>query len=158
MLEGFGNSCVIIDDEQKLQLSTAEFSYAANAISMLDHIQSKLNKFGDRVKETANKGMDWKSIVHAIRIYWQCIDMMDKGYFLFPIDPAKRAFLLDVKAGKWDGEFVRNLLSTLDEEVLCLREKVLEKEQRQGKNIEANIVEVKQIISAYLDNLYGVSK
>jgi len=90
-------------------LETTTLDHVSGAISKL------INQYGDRSTDAADKDVDYKSLSHAIRVYEQALELLERGRIKFPRSNAD--FLLDVKQGKVDLGKVKELLKALDEEV-----------------------------------------
>ena len=90
----------------------------------LEHFRTALQKlidsYGDRSTAASKTDIDWKSLSHAVRVYQQIIELLNTGYITFPRPNA--AQLLDIRLGNIDREIVKELLRSLDAEVLLLRE------------------------------------
>lgn len=142
--------------ELGLRVCNSMFDRDKNIIDLIGHVQSKSRSYGSRVKATLEKGIDWKSISHAIRIYWQCIDLMEKGEFSFPVSQAQREFLLSIKYGERDVEETKTLLEALEEEVQILLEKTQAAERKSELSLQNNLENAKLDIIVFLNQLYRI--
>lgn len=69
--------------------------------TVVGSLEKKLESYGNRADEAAvNKGVDWKSVSHAIRAAYQLEEIMLTGDLKYPL--ASREYLLSVKLGKLD--------------------------------------------------------
>lgn len=80
-----------------------------------------LDKFIKRIEEKINKeytsqrtihakdGNDWKALSHAIRVLLEIKELLDTGNIQFPLKDKK--FLLDIKLGKVEREFIDNFFN-----------------------------------------------
>ena len=80
-----------------------------------------LDKFIKRIEEKINKeytsqrtidakdGNDWKALSHAIRVLLEVKELLDTGNIQFPLKD--KEFLLDIKQGKVEREFIDNFFN-----------------------------------------------
>ena len=81
----------------------------------------ELDKFIKRIEEKINKeytsqrtidakdGNDWKALSHAIRVLLEIKELLDTGNIQFPLKD--KEFLLDIKLGKVEREFIDNFFN-----------------------------------------------
>lgn len=81
----------------------------------------ELDKFIKRIEEKINKeytsqrtidakdGNDWKALSHAIRVLLEIKELLDTGNIQFPLKD--KDFLLDIKLGKVEREFIDNFFN-----------------------------------------------
>jgi len=81
----------------------------------------ELDKFIKRIEEKINKeytsqrtidakdGNDWKALSHAIRVLLEIKELLDTGNIQFPLKD--KEFLLDIKQGKVEREFIDNFFN-----------------------------------------------
>ena len=81
----------------------------------------ELDKFIKRIEEKISKeytsqrtidaadGNDWKALSHAIRVLLEIKELLDTGNIQFPLKDKK--FLLDIKLGKVEREFIDNFFN-----------------------------------------------
>ena len=80
-----------------------------------------LDKFETRIREKVEKeytsqrtidakdGNDWKALSHAIRVLLEIKELLDTGNIQFPLKD--KEFLLDIKQGKVEREFIDNFFN-----------------------------------------------
>lgn len=91
----------------------------------ISEFSKRINKdyqtFGERAREAErNEGIDWKALSHALRVLYQCKELYKTGTIMFPLGTAK--YLLDVKMGKYEYDFVANEIINNLELVKTMRE------------------------------------
>ena len=81
----------------------------------------ELDKFIKRIEEKINKeytsqrtidakdGNDWKALSHAIRVLLEIKELLDTGNIQFPLKD--KEFLLDIKQGKVEREYIDNFFN-----------------------------------------------
>lgn len=70
-----------------------------------------LDEYGSRAKAAAtNEGIEWKSMMHAVRISYSAIEMLETGKISYPHPHAE--FLKEVRQGHIDFEVIENLMET----------------------------------------------
>jgi predicted nucleotidyltransferase len=84
----------------------------------IKEFSARINKdyetFGERAREAEkNNGVDWKALSHALRVLYQCKELYKTGAITFPLGTA--SYLLDVKQGKYEYDFIANeIINNLD--------------------------------------------
>ena len=81
----------------------------------------ELKRFAQRLEEKINKeytsqrtidaadGNDWKALSHAIRVLLEIKELLDTGNIQFPLK--NKQFLLDIKLGKVEREYIDNFFN-----------------------------------------------
>lgn len=79
-------------------------------------IQKEQNKYGWRSAQACDKGsIDWKSLSHAVRVLYQCLELYNTGVINFPLKQREEIF--KIKKGELSFEEVENTINRLLEEV-----------------------------------------
>lgn len=85
----------------------------------LEHLKTAVTKLADQygVRSTAasETDVDWKSLMHATRVYEQVLELLKTGEIMFPRPNA--TLLLSIKQAKFSIERVEELLGDLDDQV-----------------------------------------
>lgn len=91
--------------------------YSSTFENNLAVVQAALNRYGSRANSASVDNVDWKAMMHAVRIVQEGLTLFQKsdsdrlGYLEFPYFPDYCAWLLSIKRGELDVETVRNLLT-----------------------------------------------
>lgn len=73
-------------------------------------LQQKRNSYSDRsIQSGKDGGNDWKALSHAIRVLLEIKELLDTGNIQFPLKD--KDFLLDIKLGKVEREFIDNFFN-----------------------------------------------
>jgi len=73
-------------------------------------LQQKRNSYSDRsIQSGKDGGNDWKALSHAIRVLLEVKELLDTGNIQFPLKD--KQFLLDIKQGKVEREFIDNFFN-----------------------------------------------
>lgn len=73
-------------------------------------LQQKRNSYSDRsIQSGKDGGNDWKALSHAIRVLLEIKELLDTGNIQFPLKA--KDFLLDIKLGKVEREFIDNFFN-----------------------------------------------
>lgn len=86
-----------------------ETSTLPNMIGALDKL---ITNYGERSWKAAETAVDWKSLMHAVRVYQQVIEFFETGSIEFPRPNAE--FLLKIRNKEFAIESVRDLLAELE--------------------------------------------
>lgn len=86
----------------------------------IEHLRAAVEKlvdsYGHRTQAAAENAVDRKSLMHAVRVYEQCLELLRTGRLTFPRPPVERRRLLKVKTDA-PLEEVRLYLLKLEEEL-----------------------------------------
>jgi hypothetical protein len=104
-----------------LELNGRSYLQTTTIEHLIKAIEKLIASYGERTNAAAETDVDYKSLGHAIRVYDQAIELLQTGKITFPRPNAE--FLLTVKQGKADLEFVKATLRCRDFEVLELLER-----------------------------------
>ena len=77
-----------------------EFQVHATISHLLASAMDIKNSYGDRVKKAQSNEVDWKSLLHAFRVCYQCKQAAEEGTITFPCKEVQ--FLRDLRLGKYD--------------------------------------------------------
>ena len=88
-------------------------------------LQQKRNSYSDRSIQSGKDGNDWKALSHAIRVLLEVKELLDTGNIQFPLKD--KDFLLDIKLGKVEREYIDNFFN---QEL----SNILERVQKNGLN------------------------
>lgn len=73
-------------------------------------LQQKRNSYSDRsIQSGKDGGNDWKALSHAIRVLLEIKELLDTGNIQFPLKD--KDFLLDIKLGKVEREYIDNFFN-----------------------------------------------
>lgn len=75
-------------------------------------LETLINKYGSRADSATEKNVDWKATMHAIRIVDEGVNILSNYKLSFPFDPKYASYLLSIKNGNIDIEYIRNELSS----------------------------------------------
>lgn len=71
--------------------------------------KEQYNKYGDRAKlAQTNEDVDWKALMHAVRVCYEAIELCKTGYITFPRPEA--ALLLQIRKGELPYEQVAEMI------------------------------------------------
>lgn len=74
-----------------------------------ERIKSKIKQYSKRAIDAKDGGNDWKALSHAIRVLLEIKELLDTGNIQFPLKD--KEFLLDIKQGKVEREFIDNFFN-----------------------------------------------
>lgn len=76
---------------------------------LLERLESQLNSYGDRTKESV-KGVDWKALSHAYRVIYQIEELLETKMIKYPLKDANK-----IKEIKYDSteDNLKNLLEDI---------------------------------------------
>ena len=78
-------------------------------------IDTLILEYGERAEKASKKGVDWKSLSHAVRVFQQVIELLQTGKLVFPRPNSGQ--LRPIKLGQVPMEDVKQLLRGLDDQV-----------------------------------------
>lgn len=74
-----------------------------------ERIKSKIKQYSKRAIDAKDGGNDWKALSHAIRVLLEIKELLDTGNIQFPLKD--KDFLLDIKQGKVEREYIDNFFN-----------------------------------------------
>jgi len=104
----------ILDNKGKkelyLNVCGVQHQYNLELDTFINRIEEKIDKeyTSQRTKDAAD-GNDWKALSHAIRVLLEIKELLDTGNIQFPLK--NKDFLLDIKLGKVEREFIDNFFN-----------------------------------------------
>ena len=113
----FDNKHVKIDEldnkgklEKYLYICGVQHQFNLPITTLANRIEEKINKeYTSQRTIDAKDGNDWKALSHAIRVLLEIKELLDTGNIQFPLKD--KDFLLDIKLGKVEREFIDNFFN-----------------------------------------------
>lgn len=97
-------------EEKYLYVCGVQHQFNLELDTFIDRIEEKINKeYTSQRTIDASDGNDWKALSHAIRVLLEIKELLDTGNIQFPLKDKK--FLLDIKLGKVEREFIDNFFN-----------------------------------------------
>lgn len=100
---------------RSLELNGRSYLETTSLQNLITTLEKLENSYGERSNKASEVDVDFKSLSHAVRVYEQCLEMLDGKPLIFPRPNA--AFLLSIKEGKENPEVIKALLLSLDAQV-----------------------------------------
>lgn len=105
-----------------LEVAGTKVPFSISLKNARETYELKLKGFGERVKKSQDMdGHDWKSMMHAVRVAHEAVELLSTGHITFPCPEA--ALLLQIR----NGELPYGEVSDLIEHSLTLVEGAVEK-------------------------------
>jgi hypothetical protein len=89
---------------------TLPFSNTVN--HTIKTVTSTKNTFGTRAHEAGKDNVDWKAMMHALRIVNEGIELLTHGRLTLPVDPVVALFYLSIKRGEYPLDVLTDQLNT----------------------------------------------
>lgn len=90
---------VVSDHEQKyLEVCGKKYIYTWSLEQLISAMDVEIKRYGKRTLDGSGKGMDTKSLSHALRVLCQLEEILVTDTIVFPL--AEASYLLEVKLGK----------------------------------------------------------
>lgn len=100
-----------------LELNGRSYLETTSVSHLVSQLEKAIDKYGHRVVNASTEEIDWKSLSHAVRVYWQVLDICETRTLKFPFHEAAATYLLEVKRGRVPFETLQKLLIDLDVKV-----------------------------------------
>lgn len=107
-------------EQQYLDICGKKYIYTWDVSQLYSVMESEINRYGKRSNDGANKGMDTKSLSHALRVLYELEEILTTGAITFPLK--EKDFILRVKLGKVSYEEVMDMIDAKYEECMGLLE------------------------------------
>lgn len=105
-----------------LEVAGTKVPYSISLKNARETYETKLESYGERVKKSQGMGNhDWKSMMHAVRVAREAVELMQTGSITFPRPEV--ALLLQIRKGELPYEEVSKMI----EDGLALVEEAVEK-------------------------------
>lgn len=113
---------LVTDHEQTyLEVCGKKYTQTWDIGLLMTAMEVEIAKYGNRTNTGSDKGMDFKSLSHALRVLYQLKEIISKQTLTFPLIDAPS--ILEVKLGHMDNEDeVLDLIHNLYEECIQLLE------------------------------------
>jgi len=85
--------------------------YSSSFKNNLAVVRAALNRYGSRAAAASADNVDWKAMMHAMRIVSEGVSVLNGEGLKFPYQPDYCAWLLQIKRGELDTNLVRELIS-----------------------------------------------
>ncbi len=82
--------------------------FTSSVKTALNTFQKSLGQYGDRAKAAVTDGVDWKAMLHAVRIAKQTKELLDTGHITFP--RPEKDLLLKIRHGELSYEEVSEII------------------------------------------------
>lgn len=104
----------VLDNKGKkelyLNVCGVQHQYNLELDTFIDRIEEKISKeYTSQRTIDAKDGNDWKALSHAIRVLLEIKELLDTGNIQFPLKD--KEFLLDIKLGKVEREYIDNFFN-----------------------------------------------
>lgn len=105
------NVSVVSDHEQKyIEVVGKKFIITWETKLLKDALKTEINRYGKRTEDGSKKGLDTKSLSHALRVLCQLEEILLTKDLVFPLK--NKDYLLGVKLGKYSYE---DVMSDIDD-------------------------------------------
>ena len=96
--------------EKYLYVCGVQHQFNLELDKFIKRIEEKINKeYTSQRTIDASDGNDWKALSHAIRVLLEVKELLDTGNIQFPLKD--KEFLLDIKLGKVEREYIDNFFN-----------------------------------------------
>ncbi|AUR86325.1 putative nucleotidyltransferase [Vibrio phage 1.084.O._10N.261.49.F5] len=107
-------------EQQYLEVCGKKYIYTWSVSQLLAALDKEISRYGKRSNEGLQKGLDTKSLSHAIRVLYQLKEMIETKDIKFPLKD--REYIKQVKLGEVPLEQVMNKIDNLFEENMIMLE------------------------------------
>jgi predicted nucleotidyltransferase len=106
---------------ETLKLNGREYLETTTVEHLLNAVEKLVDGYGERSKDAAEKEVDPKSLMHAVRVYQQAIELLVTGGLMFPRPNVRE--LLAIKTLETPLETTKLMLLQLEEHVATMVER-----------------------------------
>ena len=97
---GYVKSFVIA---QRLYQATISISY------LKDSLEEKISRYGHRMKNRGEEGIDYKGLYHSMRLVFEAKDIVERDCLELPFTQKRKEILKKIKNGHIDKEELSNI-------------------------------------------------
>jgi hypothetical protein len=96
-----------------LKLNGREYLETTSLENFLTAVQKLADQYGERSTNASKTDVDWKSLMHAVRVYQQVLELLNTGTISFPRENTD--YLLQIRRGELTLDAVKDNLRKLDD-------------------------------------------
>lgn len=98
-----------------IDLNGRLYSETTSVEHLYNVVKKMIDKYGARTQQASLTNVEYKSMVHAVRIYGQSLELLETGKISFPRPNAK--LLLEIKNGNYTLAALTEMLKSADAEI-----------------------------------------
>lgn len=107
------------DHEQKyLEVCGKKYIFTWNIEQLIVALEKEISRYGKRTQDGVDKGLDTKSLSHALRVLVQLEEVLDTSDLVLPLCKEKRDLVMSVKLGEKNLDETLELLDTTFDRVM----------------------------------------
>ena len=81
---------------------------------IFDYVNREVKTYGGRLEYLKDYGYDVKFAAHLFRLYFEGLHLLREGNLIFPMPKEEIKFMMNIKAGKYDLDFLLNKSKELE--------------------------------------------
>lgn len=94
------------DDPEMVVVDNKSYNFGMSVEKIHGYVTKEVTKYGSRTKHLEEYGIDVKFASHLFRLYYEGLRLLDTGELVFPMPEDEVKFLVDIKKGKYDLDYL----------------------------------------------------
>jgi len=94
------------EDTDAIRVDNKDYNFGMPVQRIYDYVNKEVETYGGRLEYVKEYGFDVKFASHLFRLYYEGLRLMREGNLVFPMPEEEVKFMMDIKAGKFDLDFL----------------------------------------------------
>jgi len=94
------------EDTDAIKVDNKEYNLGMSVQRIYDYVNKEVETYGGRLDYVKEYGYDVKFASHLFRLYYEGLRLLKDGNLIFPMPEDEVTFMTDIKAGKYDLDFL----------------------------------------------------
>lgn len=94
------------EDTDGIRVDNKDYNFGMPIQRIYDYVNKEVETYGGRLEYVKEYGFDVKFAAHLFRLYFEGLRLLSEGDLVFPMPEEEVKFMMDIKAGKYDLDFL----------------------------------------------------
>ena len=94
------------EDTDGIRVDNKDYNFGMPIQRIFDYVNKEVETYGGRLEYVKEYGFDVKFAAHLFRLYFEGLRLLKDGNLVFPMPEEEVKFMMDIKAGKYDLDFL----------------------------------------------------
>ena len=102
------------EDTDGIRVDNKDYNFGMSVQRIYDYVNKEVETYGGRLEYVKEYGFDVKFAAHLFRLYYEGLRLLKEGNLIFPMPEEEVKFMMDIKSGKYDLDFLLNKSKELE--------------------------------------------
>jgi len=94
------------EDTDAIRVDNKDYNFGMPVQRIYNYVNKEVETYGGRLEYVKEYGFDVKFAAHLFRLYYEGLRLLRDGNLIFPMPEDEIQFMMDIKAGKYDLDFL----------------------------------------------------